>query len=446
MRRETDPNTERQETMLDRLMQKAEQAETFEIESEATKIGFEANRLKSFEVEETRGMAARVVVDGRLGFAASSDLRASDKLVANALESARHGDTTPFHFPVSQPGPPVQVYDPELAALPAEQLVEMGQEMIATVLEAEPEAHVKIDLERRVRRTTVRNSTGTETTVEKAPLSIMIMVERVREDDVVILFEYFNTAVKNEEHRAFARRIADKLRLAQRAATLAPGRMPVLFSPSGAPVLGLPLMLGLNGKNVHRGISPLAGRLGEGLFDKRLTVVDDPTLDGRPGSSSHDDEGLPRQRRVLVDHGVLRSFIYDLKTAAQAGAEPTGHGERSLFSPPAPSFSNLILEGGDTPLDEIISGIEEGLLVESPLGLGQGNVISGIFSNSLSLAFKIKGGEIVGRVKEVSIAGNIYEDLRHIEALSQEAEWVYGGLRLPYVLLPALNVVTKAGE
>jgi len=424
-------------------MKKAEQAEVFEIESEATRIGFEANQLKSFEVEEARGMAARVVVNGRLGFAASSDLDATDKLITNVLESARHGAAISFDFPAPRPGPPVQVYDPELAALPAEQLIEMGQEIITTVLEAEPEAHVKVDLERRVRRASVRNSAGTEIAVEKAPLSIMMMVERVRGDDVVVLFEYFNTAIKDEGYRAFAQRIAAKLRLAQRTARLTSGRMPVLFAPSGAPVLGLPLMLGLNGKNVYRTISPMAGRMGERLFDERLALVDDPTLDGRPGSSSHDDEGLPRQRRVLIDHGVLCSFIYDLKTAAQAGAEPTGHGERSLFSPPAPSFSNLILEGGDTDLADIVAGIKEGLLVESPLGLGQGNVISGAFSNSLSLAFKIEAGEIVGRVKDVSIAGNIYEDLRHIEALSREAEWVYGGLRLPYVLLPELNVVTK---
>lgn len=439
--------------MLERLMQQAEQAEVFEIQSEATKIGFEANRLKSFEVEETQGVAARVVVDGRLGFAASSDLDAtarlnspkSDKLIANALQSARHGDAIPFRFPGPQPGPLVQVYDAALAALPTDRLIEMGQEVIATVLEAEPEAHVNVDLERRVRRTTIRNSAGTEVTVEKAPLSIVVIVERVRGDDVVVLFEYFTTAVRDEEYRAFAQRIADKLRLAQRAATLASGRMPVLFSPSGAPVLGLPLLLGLNGKNIYRGISPMAGRLGERLFDEKLTVVDDPTLDGRPGSGSHDDEALPRQRRVLVDRGVLRSFIYDLKTAAQAGTEPTGHGERSLFSPPTPSFSNLILEGGNTPLADIIAGIEQGLLVESPLGLGQGNVISGAFSNNLSLAFKIEGGEIVGRVKDVSIAGDIYADLRRVEALSQEAEWVYGGLRLPYILLPELNVVTKGG-
>jgi PmbA protein len=430
--------------MLERLMEAAEQAEVFEIESEATKVGFEANKMKSFEVEETRGMAARVVVDGRLGFAASSNTEATDRLVVNALESARHGDAALFRFPTPRPGPVVRVYDPELAALPTERLIEMGREMIETVVEVEPEAHVKVDLERRVGRTSVRNSAGTEVAEEKAPLSISVMVERVRGDDVVVLFDYFNTAVRDEGYQAFIRRIADKLRLARRAATLPSGRMPVLFSPSGAPVLGLPLMLGLNGKNVYRSISPMAGRVGERLFDDKLTVVDDPTLDGRPGSGSHDDEGMPRQRRVLIERGVLRGFVYDLKTAAQAGAEPTGHGERGLFSPPSPSFSNLVVQGTSTvPLAKIVAGIKRGLLVESPLGLGQGNVISGVFSNNLSLAFKIEGGEIVGRVKDVSIAGNIYQDLRHIEALSREAEWVYGGLRLPYVLLPELNVVTK---
>jgi PmbA protein len=104
----------------------------------------------------------------------------------------------------------------------------------------------------------------------------------------------------------------------------------------------------------------------------------------------------------------------------------------------------MVVEGGERSVDALIGGIDEGLLVESPLGLGQGNVISGAFSNNLSLAFKIEGGEVVGRVKDVSIAGNIYEDLRQIEALSRESEWVYGGIRLPYVLLAELNVVTRA--
>jgi PmbA protein len=432
--------------MLDQLMRQAEQAEVFEIESEATKIGFEANRIKSFNVEETRGVAARVVVDGRLGFAASSDQDAADKVVANALESARHGDAIPtLRFPGPQPGPQVQVYDPELAALPTERLIEMGKEIIAIILEADADAHVNVEMTRQVHKTGVRNSAGAEVIVQKAPFSVGLVVERVRGDDVVIIFEEFSTAAKDEGYRAFAQKIAEKLRLAQRASTLASARRQVLFSPSGVPALVTPILEGLNGKNVYRSISPLAGRIGETLFDEKLALVDDPTLDGRPGSSSHDDEGVPRRRRALIEGGALRGFIYDLKTAAQAGVEPTGHGARSLFAPPAPSFSNLILEPGETPLADIVAGIEEGLLVEDVLGIGQGNIIGGDFSNNLSLAFKIEGGQIVGRVKDVSIAGNVYQDLRHVEALSRETAWVQSGLLAPYVLLPELNVVTKEG-
>jgi PmbA protein len=424
-------------------MQETEQAEVFEIQSEATKIGFDANKLKSFEVEETQGIAARVVADGRLGFAASSDITALDQLKENVLASAQLGDEVPLHFPEPQRGPSVEVYSPELATLPPSRLIEMGKEMVDTILQADEEANVSIDLTRRVRKTTIRNSAGAEVAVRKAPFSIMLEVERVRGDDVVTLFEYFSTATLDDGYRAFVGRVAEKLRLARRLATLSSGQMPVLFSPTGAPVVALPLIHGLNGKNVYRGISPMAGREEEQLFDEKLTVVDDPTLDGRPGSSSHDDEGVPGRRNTLVDQGRLTGYIYDLKTAALARTEPTGNGKRSLFSPPSPSFSNMIVGNGETPVGDIIAGVDRGLLVETPLGLGQGNVISGAFSNSLSLAFKIERGEIVGRVKDISVAGNIYQDLRQIEALSLESEWVYGGIRLPYILLPKLNVVTK---
>jgi PmbA protein len=202
-------------------------------------------------------------------------------------------------------------------------------------------------------------------------------------------------------------------------------------------------MLGLDGKGVYTGVSPMGGKVGEKLFDDKITLVDDPIIDGRFGSASYDDEGVAHRRNVLVDQGVLKGFVYDLKTAAQSGVESTGNGSRSLFNPPTPSPTNLIFQAGETPVAEIIAGIDEGLLVENALGLGQGNVISGAFSNSLSLAFKIEKGEIVGRVKDVSIAGNVYDLLQDVAAVSQETEWVYRYFNLPYILLADMNVVAK---
>lgn len=429
--------------LLDRLMSEAEQAEVVEIESELTTVGFEANRLKSSSVDQTRGVAVRVVREGRLGFSASSDLSAADKLVRNALQSAAFGDPVALQFPGPQAALAVETFDEKITQLPVSRLVEMGQEMLEIVLEAAPDAQVDIELERGVEHLSVRNSAGAQVESDRSPLSIQLQVMRVRGDDVLVMFDVMGVTLWQDEYLAGARDLAGKLKLAERGTTLRSGRMPVLFSPTGALTLGLPLMLGLNGKNVYTRNSPMAGKIGEKLFDDKITVVDDATLSGRYGSAPYDDEGLAHRPVTLVEDGVLRGFFYDLKTAAQAGVESTGNGSRGLFNPPSPSPTNLLIGAGETPVAEMLASIEEGLLVEIPLGLGQGNVISGAFSNALGLAFKVEGGEVVGRVKDVSIAGNIYELLQDVSAVSQETLWIYNNFRLPYILMPDMNVVAK---
>ena len=429
--------------ILKQLKARADQVEVVNVQSESTTIGFEANKFKTSQVKETRGLAVRVVKNGRLGFAASSDESAREKLVTNALESAAYGDEIPIAFPAPQAAPEVTTFDQTITELSIPRMVEIGQEIVDLILQVEPEAHVNVELKRGVGHLSIRNHAGTEVSSQSSPWSMFFDISRVEGDDVLLMFDVMGTTVWEDDYLAFVRRLVEKLEMAQKSATIQSGRMPVIFAPTGALVLSLPLVLGLDGKNVYTGISPMAGKIGEKLFDPRITVADDPTLDGKWGSASYDDEGVAHRRNVLVEQGVLKGFVYDLKTAAQSGVESTGNGSRSLFSPPRPSPTNLIFQAGETPLAEIIAGIDEGLLVENALGLGQGNVISGAFSNSLSLAFKIEKGEIVGRVKDVSIAGNVYDLLQDVAAVSRETEWVYRSFSLPYILLPDMNVVTK---
>lgn len=434
--------------LLDPLAGRVDQAEVYATRGEKTLVGFKANALHSAEVSESSGTSLRVIVGGRLGFAGTTDPAAPAQLVTNALASAEHGDAVPLRFPGPQPGPIVRVYDPDLARLSIADLVDMGREMIALICKAEPDTHVDLQLERGVGHWELTNTAGVHVGDERSTLGITVEVSRVRSDDILMVFDYFGTTTLAgpDTPLAFAGDVAQRLALAKRDAPLAGGPMPVLFSPRGALVLLLPLGEGLNGKNVLMGASPLAGRVGEPLFDPRLTIVDDGTLAGRPGSASHDDEGVPHRRHVLVENGVLRSFLYDLRTAALSGpgVESTGHGARGIFSPPEPSPTNTIVPGGEASLADLLQEMGRGLLVESALGLGQGNVISGAYSNPLGLAYGVENGEVVGRVKDVSIAGNVYQDLQRIQAISREGAWVYGGVWLPYLLLPELNVVTKS--
>ncbi|MHB0859045.1 MAG: TldD/PmbA family protein [Anaerolineae bacterium] len=427
--------------ILARLRDRAEQAEVYTYTGESTLVSFEANAIKSAEVEEAKGIALRCVSDGRLGFAAAGGAFDADELLDTLLTSARYGDEVAVRFPSAAPAPEVTTFDPSLAETPVERLVEIGQEIVATLLAEDKNARISVDIERSVGRSVLRNSAGTDVTQEASGFSVDISVERVRGDDVLIVFDGVDDIGLSDSYREAVVRVAQKLRLARRSVRMRSGRMPVLFSPSGGEALLYPLMLGLDGQSVERGVSPLAGRVGETILDPRLSLWDDPTLAGRPESSRYDDEGVPCRRKPLIAQGVCTGFLFDLRTAALLGTHSTGNGARGLYTLPSPAPSNLVLEPGETPLAEIIAGIDYGLLVDDVLGIGQGNALSGAFSHALGLAYLIRDGEIVGRVKNVSIAGNVYEDLRRVEALSRESYWVQGSMHMPYVLVPELNVI-----
>jgi PmbA protein len=429
--------------ILKQLKQQAEQVEVLSLQDEKTTVEYEANQLKTCTVAETKGTAVRVIRKGQLGFAASTDDTVMDKLAANALESASYGDAAPFSFPAARPAPNVCTYDQIVADMPIARLVEIGKEILDLVLTVEPDARCNIGLERSVASANIRNDKGLDVSFKNSPLSLGVEIDRIEGDDVLILYDQLGTTIWEKDYLDFARRLVEKLIKARTITSIKPGKMPVLFAPSGTLALGLPLSEGLNGKEVYKGTSPIARKVGEKLFDEKITVVDDGTIDGKFASAAYDDEGVPHRRNVLVENGVLKGFIYDLKTAVQSGVESTGNASRGLFNPPSPSLTNFIIQPGDTALKDMIAGIDEGILVEDLLGIGQGNIISGAFSNPLALAFKIEKGEIVGRVKDMSIAGNIYDLLKNVSAISKEAHWVYSTFYAPYILIPEMNVAGK---
>jgi PmbA protein len=429
--------------ILTQLKKQAEQVEVLNLQNEKTTVEYEANQLKTCTVAETKGTAVRVIRKGKLGFAASTDDTVMDKLAANALESAAYGDEAPFSFADPKPGPAVRTFDQAVADLPIARLVEIGKEILDLILPVEPNVRCNIGLERSIVSASIRNQKGLDVSYQTSPLSLGIEIDRIEGDDVLILFDQLGTTIWDKDYLDFARLLVEKLKMARKITTIKPGKMPVLFAPTGTLALGIPLSQGLNGKEVYRGTSPMKGKIGEKLFNEKITIVDDGTIDGKFASASYDDEGVPRRRNVLVENGVLKSFVYDLKTAAQSGVESTGNASRGLFAPPSPSLTNFIIQPGQTPLKDILAGIDEGIIVENVLGLGQGNIISGAFSNPLALAFKVEKGEIVGRVKDLSIAGNVYDLLKNVGAVSQEAQWVYSTFYAPYVLIPEMNVAGK---
>jgi PmbA protein len=250
---------------------------------------------------------------------------------------------------------------------------------------------------------------------------------------------------------AMVERLLERLRWAERTARVESKAMPVVFTSLATLCLLEPLSEGLNGRNVYEGASPLGEKLGTQVLDPRFTLLDDGRLDLAALSAPYDDEGTPTARKPLIEDGVVRQFLYDLKTAAQAGALPTGNGfkaqgfgERSYHLPPTIAPTTRLVLPGDQSLEEMLRGLDEAILVENVIGLGQGNVLAGEFSNNVAMGFLVRKGEVAGRVKNTMIAGNAYELLKdQLIGLSDRAEWYFGLMSTPAIAIDDVGVVSQ---
>src|SRR5579871_5930535 len=407
-------------SLLDRLAAKTHEAEVYEARSDTLEVRFANGAVKGALARESSGIAVRAIRDGKLGFAGSTDRThaAESRLVDNLLSSIAMGDKAGFSFPAKLPARTTQEalagYDEKTAKLAPKDLVGLGETALHAIKEKHPEVALDITVSRGTAESKLENSRGARCEERGTYVSVGIEVNRTTENDVLLFYDGFTGVSVGDELDLAIARTLEKLDRAKRDVKLErPGKLPVLFSPSGSLVVWGPVFQGLSGKSVLSGTSPIREKLGQKIFDSRVELVDDGILAGLLGSSCHDDEGIPRRSTHLVRDGVLASFVHDLKTASATKQEPTGNGARGgVLGAPGPSFSNLLIRGGSRSQDELLRSIGYGLLVESVIGRGQGNTISGAFSNTVGIAYLVEKGEVVGRLKDVSIAGNAYEILK----------------------------------
>lgn len=401
-----------------------------------TRVSYKANKLHAIGVEEVEARAARALARSRLGHASSTDHEATERqLIARAIAASRHGRLTGMAFPSSRVRS--RPANSKLARLTAQDLALIGDEIVSIIRQAAPDVSVELQVQRSREEVRLRNSAGGRAEATSGALAVEAWVERHRGDDVLVVFDSHKTAEAGRHHE-FAARIAQRLAWADKPVEVQPGRMPVVLSPAAAATLLQPLVLALSGALARGKSSPLAGKVGQPLFDPRLTIVDDGTLTDRPGEP-FDHEGTPTQRTTLVRNGMVTGFYYDLKTAAQAGVPSTGNGRRDLLAPPRPQPNNIIIEPGTASLEAMLRQAGDGLLVDLLLGASPAHALRGTFSRTVLLGYKIERGQIAGYVKGVALAGNLYEMLRELKAIGDTGYWS-GDICSPYLLVEGLNV------
>jgi PmbA protein len=423
----------------------AEQAEVFSASVRATTIQFEANELKQVQTKESSSTALRIFREGRLGFAIASGGGGWEALVDMAVETSQFGGPANFQFPSSQDYSKVRIFDTKVEEVAMEKMIEIGKELIAKIKKHTHDILCDVQVTRGASSVSLINSQGGEGGYDRSFFSVSLEGILVRDTDILWVGDSESSCrpdfVGIDD---LANRVIWQLEMAKKKATVSTRLVPIIFTPRGvASALLSPLVLAFNGKAVLEGASPLKDKLGEQVFDKKLSLWDDATVAYGLGSYPFDDEGVPGQRLPLIESGVVSNFLYDLQTAALAGTHSTGNGRRVGGGFPNPAISSLILEKGDISFQAMVKDMKEGLIVEEVIGAEQGNILGGDFGGNVLLGYKVESGEIAGRVKDTMIAGNVYQVLEELLGIGQETRWVDGILQTPPLYCSSVSVTTK---
>jgi PmbA protein len=427
--------------LLERATRRAEAADVVLKTDETLSIAFEAGRLKTTAYAQESGVNLRVIAGGRMGFAGTTadDVEAT---VESAFASAKVGEAVKIQLPLPAPLPQVRTHYPRAAAASTSDLAGLGQ-FVLSRLNREG-CQISVSVERSLGSVRVANSAGTDANYDVTTVSLSAEVTQVRGDDVLIVSDYRAGAdlPATTDLEVMVQGMLQRMDWASRTVQPPAGSLPVCFTPSGSAVLLAPLKLALLGKSVVQGVSPLAEKRGKPMFEFGLTLTDNPLLDGRSGSRPVDDEGVPCRKTPLIAHGQVCNFVYDLETAGRAGVTSTGHARRSTFGKPQAAYSNLVVDPGPLEFSELLGQIKDGLLVDELLGVGQGNVIGGAFSHPVALAYRVENGEVTGRVKDVAVAGVVYELLKRIAGIGKDVKWI-GSVAMPALVLEGVSVTGK---
>jgi PmbA protein len=192
--------------------------------------------------------------------------------------------------------------------------------------------------------------------------------------------------------------------------------VPIVFDPRvGRELLGA-FTGAINGSSIARGTSFLKDAMGRTVFGESIRIIDDPLRKRGLNSRPFDGEGVKTQKLVLVEKGVLQTWLLDMRSSAKLGLVTTGNATRSLSSPPSPSTSNVYLEAGKISPAELIDDIKQGFYVTELSGMGV-NLVTGDFSQGAS-GFWIENGQKTYAVSEVTIAGKLQDMFTHLTPAS----------------------------
>ncbi len=432
--------------LIEQARKTVDQAELYWRRRRTLTVGYQNYALQQVEENDLSSVALRAIDDGKLGnaYGIFPDVNG---LIDDAKASAGYGDRATFSFAPAASYPTVETYDEQTAQLTSQDLIDVCETIKGRIHKALPDIPFGIRCQAETSDLLVESSEGAAGESRSTGFGIVFGAS----------FRGVGTRILKGERSISPFDVGGSLidefiewyRWGEDTSTPSTGRMPVILAPEAAFLVLLPLLMGVSGDLVSKKTSPLLDRIGEPIFSERLTVIDDPLASGDPNGRPFDDEGVPCAAKPIVEKGVLKDYILDLRSAAALDRSSNGNGfKRALFgggaeASPTPWFANPQIEAGDESWRDLVSGLKEGLLITSGMGFHSGNYPQGQFAVQ-AVGYHIIDGAVVGRLDKTMISGDIYKDLQNVRAVSRECRPGVGSLlsagKAPYILLDSLQV------
>jgi PmbA protein len=409
------------------------------------------SQVETLKESGSRAIGVRVFFGQRAASTYSSDFSAAgiERMLKSALELARICSEDPFAgipeaAKLGSLAGDLDLYHEDVYSLPGAERIDYARRAEKAALDADPRIKNSDggSFDAATGRKVLANSHGFVGEYRRSYCSVSAVPIAQNEDEQGGMQRDFwysvaRSLAKLDPAEQVGKEAARRTlrRLGARKAKTA--HVPVVLDPMVATSMLEHIFEGVNGDSVYRGASFLAGKLGETIAGANVTVVDDGTMTGGFGTTPFDGEGIPTRRTVVIENGVLQSYLLNTYTAKKLGLETTANASRGLAGTPGIGPGNYFLQPGKKTPQRIIGDIKDGLYVTEFLGHGA-NLVTGDYSRGAS-GMWIVNGELAYPVEEITVAGNLKEMFRNISEIGSDLEF-RGSVASPTIRIDGLTV------
>jgi PmbA protein len=421
----------------------ATEAECTASEGEEFSVGVRMKQVEKLTQAGSRGVGIRVLVGQKAGSSRTSDLtpdgiaamvKSALRLAAISTEDPHAGLPDPTEL--GQLDGELRLYDDAIARMETEWKIAQAirAEETAFATDKRIENSEGADFSSYLSARAFANSRGFSGSYRSSSCGLSVVP--IAKLDGQMERDYWSTSAREasrlEKAEDVGRIAAERTVRRLGARKVATQKVPIVFEPRCAQSLLGDIFEAVNGSSIYRHASFLAGKLGEKIASEYLTVVDDATMPGLFGTSPFDDEGVPSRRTVVIEKGVLKSYLLNTYTARKLSLKTTGNCSGRGVGP-----GNFYLEAGKRTEAQIIGGVKQGLYITELIG-GDANTVTGDYSAG-AVGLWIENGELAYPVSGITVAGNLKQMLMDLDEPASNLEF-RSSVAAPTILIREMTV------